>query len=224
MSFITEARPSDSPFVETVMQGRTASDGLAIRPAECHWHMVLVNHNGNTQLRVVGPLTASGPLPYIEGIELLWIKLKLGTFMPHLPTTDFRDMETVLPDATRQSFWLKGSAWQFPTYENADTFVARLVREEILVCDPIVAAALNGEAEDIASRTLRYRFVRATGLTRSHIRQVERAQRAEMLLRHGTPTLDCVAELGYYDQPHLTRSLKQFIGHTPSQIARLGED
>ncbi len=206
------------------MQGRTASDGSAIRPAENHWHMVLVKHNGLRQLRMVGPLTSSSALPYIEGIELLWIKLKLGTFMPHLPTTDFRDTETVLPDASSQSFWLNGSAWEFPTFENADTFVARLVREEILVCDPLVDAALQGSAEDVASRTLRYRFARATGLTQSHIRQVERAQQAEVLLRQGTPILDAVAELGYYDQPHLTRSLKQFVGLTPAQILRLGED
>jgi AraC-like DNA-binding protein len=219
MSFIVEARNSDSPFVEMVMQGRTASSGLAIRPAECHWHMVLVKHNGLTQLRVVGPLMAAGELPYVEGVELLWIKLKLGTFMPHLPTTDFRDVETVLPDASSQSFWLKGSAWQFPSYENADVFVARLVREEILVCDPIVMAALQGKAEDVVARTLRHHFVRATGLTQSHIRQVERAQRAAALLRHGVPILDAVAELGYHDQPHLTRSLRQYVGHTPARIA-----
>ncbi len=130
------------------MHGHTASDGTAIRPAENHWHMVLVKRNGLMQLRVVGPLVKAGELPYIEGIELLWIKLRLGTFMPHLPTTDFRDAETILPDASSQSFWLKGSAWQFPNYENADAFVERLVREDILVRDPLVDAALHGDAED----------------------------------------------------------------------------
>lgn len=218
MSFIVESRPSDSPYVETVMHGRTAGGGLTIRPAECHWHMVLVRHQRNTELRVVGPLTTSGELPYIEGIELLWIKLRLGTFMPHLPTTDFRDAEITLPEAASQSFWLKGSAWQFPDYENADTFVARLVREDILVRDPIVDSALRDDAEDVAERTLRHRFARATGLTQNHIRQVERAQRAAALLRHGVSILDTAHELGYYDQPHLTRSLKRWVGHTPAQL------
>jgi hypothetical protein len=223
MSFVVEARPSDSPFVETVMQGHTAGSGTAIRPAECSWHMVLVNLNGAVQFRVVGPLTAAGELPYIEGVELLWIKLKLGTFMPHLPTTDFRDSEAVLPDAASSSFWLKGSAWPYPTYENADTFVTRLVREEILTVDPVVTAVLQGRlpADEVASRTLRYRFARATGLSQKHIQQVERAQRAAALLRHGVSILDAVHELGYYDQPHLTRSLKRWIGHSPAQIAGL---
>ena len=38
-----------------------------------------------------------------------------------------------LPEATSTSFWLSGSAWQFPTYENAETFVDRLVRDGLLV-------------------------------------------------------------------------------------------
>jgi AraC-like DNA-binding protein len=224
MSFIVENRLSDSPLVEMVMHGRTAASGTAIRPAENHWHMVLVKHNGLTQLRVVGPWTTTGVLPYIEGIELVWIKLKLGTFMPHLPTAEFRDAETILPDASSQSFWLKGTAWQFPTFENADAFVARLAREEILVRDPLVDAALRGEAADTAERTLRHRFARVTGLSQKHIQQVQRAQRAAALLRHGIPILDAAHELGYYDQPHLTRSLKQFIGHTPTQILLLNEN
>ena len=223
MTFITETRVSDSPFVETVTHGRTASDGLVIRPAECHWHMVLVKHNGHTELRVVGPLTTAGPLPYIEGVELLWIKLKLGAFMPHLPTTHFRDIEMALPSAASNSFWLKGSAWQFPDFENADTFVARLVREEVLVRDPIVDAALNDEIHEVSTRTVRQRFVRATGLTRNNIQQVIRAQQAEAFLRLGISILDTTYELGYYDQPHLTRSLKRWIGHTPAQILGLRE-
>jgi AraC-like DNA-binding protein len=31
--------------------------------------------------------------------------------------------------------------------------------------------------------------------------------------------LDVARQAGYADQPHLTRSLKRFVGQTPSQIA-----
>jgi hypothetical protein len=223
MSFVVETRLSDSPFIETVMHGHTAGGGLVIRPAECHWHMVLVKLNGEVQFRVVGPLTMAGELPYIEGVELLWIKLKLGTFMPHLPVTDFRDGEITLPDAASASFWLKGAAWQFPNFENADAFVARLVREEVLARDPIVDSVLQGQltTPEMAARTLRHRFQHATGLSHNDIHQIQRAQRAAALLRHGVSVLDAVDELGYYDQPHLTRSLKRWVGHTPAQIANL---
>jgi hypothetical protein len=59
-------------------------------------------------------------------------------------------METILPDASSQSFWLKGLACQFPNFENANTFVdAMLVR-----CM---------QAKVVAPCTLRYRFAHATG-------------------------------------------------------------
>jgi AraC-like DNA-binding protein len=60
-------------------------------------------------------------------------------------------------------------------------------------------------------------------LTQLHIYQAERAHRAESLLQQGVSILDTVYELGYYDQPHLTRAMNKFIGHTPGQIAPLSE-
>jgi methylphosphotriester-DNA--protein-cysteine methyltransferase len=126
-----------------------------------------------------------------------------------------------LPEAASQSFWLKGSAWQFPTFDNADTFVDRLVRDEILVRDPVVEAVLQGQQpEQVADRTIRHRFVQATGLTHNHIQQIQRAQQAASLLRHGKSILDTVYEMGYYDQPHMTKSFKQWVGQTPAQILK----
>jgi methylphosphotriester-DNA--protein-cysteine methyltransferase len=79
---------------------------------------------------------------------------------------------------------------------------------------------LQGHAQELSPRTLRHHFLRATGLTHDRIRQFERAQRAGALLQQGVSILDTVFEAGYYDQPHLTRSLKHWIGHTPAQILR----
>ncbi|HET7090445.1 MAG TPA: helix-turn-helix domain-containing protein [Anaerolineae bacterium] len=221
MSIIYEERLSDSPYLETVTHGRTAGDGSVIRPAEIHWHMVLVRYNGNARLIVVGPLTKAGVVSFTEGAEILWIKFKLGIFMPHLPVRDFLDVETILPGAAGQSFWLKGSAWQFPDYDNVETFIDRLVREDVLVHDPVVEAVLQGHPPEMSSRTVRHRFLRATGLTQLHIYQAERARRAEALLQQGVPILDTVDEAGYFDQPHLTRALKKFVGYTPAQITHM---
>ena len=221
MGFLHEERFSDSPFVESIMQGRSVGEGSTIRPAESHWHMVFVRFNGSLQPILVGPLTTAGVVNYTEGAEILWIKFKLGVFMPHLPVREFLDLETSLPGAGSRSFWLKGSAWQFPDFENADTFVDRLARQEVLARDPLVEAVLQDQPQAVPPRTLRHRFLRATGLPQGHIRQIERAQRAAALLQQGVPILDAVFELGYYDQPHLTRSLKQWAGHTPAQIARM---
>ena len=183
--------------------------------------MVFVEKDGEARVVFVGPWTTAGVAHYAEGAEILWIKFKLGTFMPHLPVGRFLDTETALPGASSQSFWLKGSAWEFPDHENAETFVDRLVRSGVLVRDPLVDAVLRGRPKKgLSPRTVRHRFLRATGLAQRRIRQIERAQQAATLLRRGYPITDAVHEIGYFDQPHLTRSLKQWIGHTPAQILR----
>ena len=223
MTIIAEERLSDSPYVESVTWGRTVSAGSTIRPAESHWHMVFTQVRGRVLPIFVGALTTAGMARWGDEAEILWIKFKPGTFIPHMPAKDFLDKETILPEAAGQSFWLKGSAWQFPDFENADTFVARLVRDEILVHDPIVKAVLQGQPHKVASRTVRHRFLQATGLTNNHIHQIQRAQQAAALLRHGKSILDTAYELGYYDQSHLTKALKQWVGHTPAQIVRANE-
>ncbi len=223
MTIISEERLSDSPYIETITRGWTLSDGSTIRPAESHWHMVFVKLNGYIRPLVVGALPTSGIAAWGEGAEILWIKFKLGTFMPHLPVKGLLNKETLLPGAGSHAFWLKGSAWQFPDYDNVETFINRLVRNDVLVRDPVIEDALQDHPLGISPRTVRQRFLRATGLTQNYIRQFQRAHRAAALLRQGVPILDTVYETGYFDQPHLTRSLKQFIGHTPAQIARMRE-
>ncbi len=59
------------------------------------------------------------------------------------------------------------AAWQFPSFENADTFVDRLVRGGLVVRDLDVGAALHGKPVGMSPRTLQRRFLQATGLTQS---------------------------------------------------------
>ncbi|MBK8027471.1 MAG: AraC family transcriptional regulator [Chloroflexi bacterium] len=217
MSIVFTARPSDSPFVESVTHGWTLAAGTPTRPAECSWHMVFVKVHGEQRAIITGPQSTSGIARYGEGAEIVWLKFGLGTFMPHLPTRDLLDSETLLPEGAGRSFWLKGSTWEFPSADNVETFVSQLVREEILVRDPLVDEVLKGHTLDVASRTIRHRFLRATGLSQNHIRQFERAREAAALLERGVSVLDTVYEAGYFDQPHLTRSMKRFLGYTPAE-------
>jgi AraC-like DNA-binding protein len=218
LTIIHEERLSDSRYVESITRGWTASAGSAIRPAECHWHMVFSRHEGVVHPLVVGPWSTAGQASWGEGAEILWIKFKLGTYMPHLPVKKFRDTELRLPDASSADFWLGGAAWQLPDYENVETFIDRLAREGVLAQDSVINDALQDQLTGISSRTMRHRFLHTTGLPQNHIRQFERAQQAAALLRQGISILDTVYDLGYFDQPHLTRSLKSFIGLTPAQL------
>jgi hypothetical protein len=99
-----QERQSDSPYVELVQTARVSYDGSTIRPAEIHWHLALARHRGWSGLILTGPLTASGVVTVPEGAEILWIKLKLGVFMPHWPTREFVDSETLLPEGAGDSF------------------------------------------------------------------------------------------------------------------------
>jgi AraC-like DNA-binding protein len=169
-------------------------------------------------LTVRGPETKATPLDCSADGEWLGIRFKLGTVMPHLPASALVDGSVNLPDASSRSFWLHHSTWQVPDFENADTFVDRLVRDGLLVREPLVQAVLQDQLKDLSVRTAQRHFLRTTGLTHSAVRQIERARYATRLLQQGRSILDVVYDAGYYDQPHLSRALKYYIGQTPAQL------
>ncbi len=170
---------------------------------------------------IVGALEAAGSIRYTAGAETLWIRFKVGTFIPYIPANTMLNQEIILSEGNGTSFRLQHTVWQIPNFENADTFVNRLAREGVLHYDPFLTAALCDEGSATPDRTVRYRFKHRTGLSRGHIRQIERAERAAVLLQQGVSIPDTIHELGYFDQPHLTCSLKRFVGHTPRELSML---
>jgi AraC-like DNA-binding protein len=224
MIFKFEDRPSDSPFVERIWRAQSERTGSFSSIAKSSWEMVMTRYNGNVTFTVRGPESKATPLNVSTvGAEFFGIRFKVGTLMPDLPASSLVDEDINLPDASSKSFWLNGSAWQFPNYDNADTFVDRLVRKGLLACNPLIETELQGQLKDLSIRTVRRHFLRTTGVSQSTIRQIERTRYAAVLLQGGMSILDVVYEAGYYDQPHLTRSLKHFIGHTPTQIMQKKE-
>jgi len=206
-----------------VWRGRVEQDNIAVCPADVQWNLLFVRHEDKVRVSIEGPTSKAITKNQLEGSEFLVIKFELGTYTPDLSLTTLLDRDAVLPEAAGKSFWLKGAAWQLPDFENAETFVDRLVREGLLIHDPVVGAALKEQAPPVSFRTVRRRFLHATGLPHKTIQQIERAQQAAALLEKGVPILDAVFEVGYADQPHMTRSLKRFYGQTPAQLARVGE-
>lgn len=223
MSFFNEGRSSDSPYIDTLWRGWVSADCAPICPASGRWHMLLIRHDDHVQVSVEGPMTRASLVSHTAGTEWLVIKFTLGTFMPHLPISHLLDSATVLPDASDHSFWLHSTAWELPTFDNVEAFVHRLVHEGVLAHDQVVDAVLRDHTPDLSIRSVRRRFLHATGLTRKAIQQIERAQQAVTLLEQGKSILDTVYETGYFDQPHMTRALKHLMGQTPAQIARLHE-
>jgi AraC-like DNA-binding protein len=222
MELVFDERSANSSFVEMVWRTRSERAGTFTSVAASNWEMVITTLNGKTTVTARGPETRASQADYPADAEFFGIIFKLGTFMPHLPVRTLLDrQDATLPEASSNSFWLHGSAWELPTFENTDVFIDRLIRQEILVRDPVVEAAIRGHAPDVSRRSLQYRFLRATGLTRKTIQQIERARSAVSLLEQGTPISEAALELGYFDQAHLTNSLKRFVGRTPAQVAQM---
>jgi hypothetical protein len=213
-------RLSDSPYVERVWCSHSEGAGSFVSIAESRWEMVVTRHQGQLSLTVRGPETRATPACYPKDGEWVGIRFKLGTVMPALPASRLVDGNHTLPNATETSFWLHGAAWQYPDFDNADTFVDRLVRCGLVVREPVVPAALEGRLQDGSLRSVQRRFLQVAGVTQNAARQIERARYATLLLRQGASIADAVYAAGYFDQPHLTRSLKHLIGQTPAQVIR----
>jgi AraC-like DNA-binding protein len=214
-----EGWPTDSRLVESIWYTRSEKESAFTSFASSHCELVITSYQGQTSITLRGPETKATPALCPPDTEFFGIQLKLGAFMPHLPTSVLIDRQDLtLPEAGMNKFWLNSEAWELPTLENTDVFIHRLVRSGLLGYDPIVDAALYGQQNDLSLRSLQRRFLRATGLKHITVRQIERARQALALLQEGTPILDTVYMLGYTDQPHMTRSLKHFIGQTPAQI------
>ena len=218
---VFEDRLSDSPLVERVWRCHSERAGTFTSMAASHLEMVVSRYGGRTFMTLRGPETRATQAVCPADGEWLAIRFKLGTFMPQHPAHTLIDRrDENLHDESGRRFWLDGARWEYPDFENADTFVARLVRQGVIARDPAVGAALTGDPQALSKRSVQRHFLHASGMTHSLFRQIERARYATNLLKQGVTILDAVYEAGYFDQAHLTRSLRRLIGQTPATIGR----
>ncbi|GAA1647513.1 helix-turn-helix domain-containing protein [Kribbella alba] len=211
-------RRSDSPWVDVVWTCTSdqVSEMTSVAATRCG--LVFWQYDGRPHAGVTGPETATGSAPVPEGASFVGIEFAIGTSLRGLPTSSLIDGGVELPDTTRRSFQLAGSRWEKPVPDDAEALVEHLVRDGAIVRDPIVGDVLRGGRPDVSDRTLERRFRAATGLTQGAVRQIERAREAAYLLAAGKTATDVVASLGYFDQPHLARALRRYIGRTASQL------
>jgi AraC-like DNA-binding protein len=223
MDLTCDERLSDSPYVETIWRSQSEHGGAFISMAEIHSGIVVMRHRGRVTLTVRGPETRATPAYNPAEAEFIGIQFKPGAFMPDMPPGALMDRHDLnLPSATSRSFWLHGSAWEYPDFENAELFVDRLAREGLLVHDQVVEDALTARLGERSLRTVQRRFLQSAGVPRGTLEQIQRARKAVAILKQGVSILDTVAQAGYSDQPHLTRSLRRFVGLTPAQVINPG--
>ena len=214
-----EERASDHPFVEKVWRCYSDRADTFLSVAANSFEIAITRLGGKSFLTLRGPETVATTLDCPAEGQWVAIRFKAGTFMPRFLPQSLRDHNDVtLPPATARSFWLNSSVLEYPGFDNAETFVGRLVKSGILSRDPLVEGTLLRRPRELSLRSAQRHFLRSTGVTYATFRQIQRARYATILLREGVSILDVVSRLGYFDQAHLTRSLSRFIGETPSKI------
>ncbi|WP_393916609.1 hypothetical protein [Halostreptopolyspora alba] len=188
--------------------------------ATSNWELTVWTHHGRVHVAARGPETAASVAEVPENSDSFGISFSHGTSMPHLPLSRLVDTQLDSPHVSARTFALRGEEWPLPHYDNAEQFVARLVRAGVLVHDPLVAETVAGETPQVGARSVQRRVAATTGLTRGAIQRIERARQAAILLGEGMAPLDVTHRLGYFDQPHLARSLRRFIGRTATRLRR----
>lgn len=208
-----------SPIIESVTHTTFTGEGsVQFRPDGCWDFAILKSAHGTTVLRT-GLTTTTVTHQHVAGDEILAIGFKASSYMSLMPGEDMRDQGVMLETIGRDRFWLGTDVLEIPTFETVDRFVQKLLRHSIVEDNTVVASVVAGHPMAMSERTMQRHFLKTTGVTYKTFTQIERAQKAVALLQQGRPAADVAFALGYSDQPHLIRSIKAIMGHSPRQIA-----
>jgi len=202
VSFDFTERPVEhtlADFVEAFVQTQSEQGGDFISEAATHWEMIIVRSDQKPYLMIRGSETHAtlGDCP--ANSEFTIIRFRVGTFMPHLP------MERLVD--------------QYPDFENIEAFVDKLIENGAVAKDEAVAEALSDNTLPITKRHLQRRFRASTGMSQNKIQQINRVEKVARALMDGETIADATHLGEYADQSHLTRSLKYYLGQTPTQFA-----
>ena len=189
--------------------------------AEGNIELVVTRLAGFVAVTLRGPVSKGSIVECPPNGEWLAIRFRLGTYLPGLPTAalfDHRDAQ--LPVLPNGRFRFSDMTWEIPSYDNAEDLVARLARAGVIARSHATDAAVAGDVAWMSRRSVQRHFRRVTGMTPSCYQQIQRARHAAILLTGGSSVLSAALDAGYFDQAHLTRSVKQLIGMTPARLAR----
>lgn len=209
-----------SPHIRSVNRIRFDGSGLEpMHPDGC-WDIAIIRRGDQVAVLRTGLSTFTSKLDHQPGDEVVWIAFAPSSYMPLMPGQTMLNEGVMLPMIGKDRFWLGTDVIEIPSFDNAESFVARLERNGLIENNDLVAAIVSGRPKAMTERTMQRHFLKTTGMTYKAFTQVERAHKAMTLLRLGRPAAGVAFALGYADQPHMIRSLKSIMGQTPGQIAK----
>jgi len=179
--------------------------------ARAHCDFVFWEDTDGVHAGIHGPESRASQAPVPADAEFIGIRLALGTFLPTMPASQLVDRFVGLP-VDGDWFQLAGDRVRRPRFDDAEQFIAQLVRRGMLVTTVVDDVALT-------DRTRQRRYLAAVGLSQRTVRQIARVNDAAVRLRRGQSPAAVAHASGYFDQPHLARSLRRFIGPSTTQLA-----
>ena len=213
-------RRAECAFVREISHVVYGADATDSSTPDGGWDLVFMRRSGGLQVLQTGLITKPVNLGYAPGDEYLAITFCPGVFMPKVAAHTMVDRGVLLGEPAAGRFQIGAESLEIPTFENAESMVARLVARGVLALDDVVDDALRGRTKAVEPRTVQRHFERAVGVTAKQLSMIYRAQDAARMLAQGAAAAEVAASLGYSDQSHMTRSLKNLLGDTPARIAQ----
>jgi hypothetical protein len=180
--------------------------------------IILVKSNDSAEVIIRGPETKPRSEILLPGYTWTGIRLQPGVQLKNFPTQHFTDSFRMLPADSNGRFQFEGTLLQFPDFNNAEQLIEQM--HDLGYISGKVFNSQEFPKQGMSSKSY-YRFIkRSTGLSPYKLHQLQRMAEAFHLLRQGVSPATVAAELGFADQAHLHRAVKQFLGHTPKELLR----
>jgi AraC-like DNA-binding protein len=218
---VRKQREADCNFIREITHVKYEADAGDVSTPDGGWDLVFMKRSGTLQVLHTGVITKPVDLGYAPGDEYLAITFRPGVFMPKVEAYAMVDRGVSLGTPAAGRFHVAAETLEVPTFENAEALVKRLIARGVLALDDVVDDVVREREKAIGARTVQRHFERAVGISAKHLSVIYRARDAANMLAQGRNAAEVAAHLGYSDQSHMTRSLKQLLGRTPAQIARL---
>ena len=216
MRFEHRGTDTDSRVLDRVWRTRTDASTVMKSAARTSIHLIIARTEGVLSVGLRGPETRVTTAPVPAQTEYLGVRFAMGAILRSHPTASVVDGYAPLLVHDGGKIVLGGQEWEVPTYENVEDFVRNLSDAGLLAPSVLDSESCRQSRNSERTRQRTYRAV--TGLSRSAVAQIDRANAAATMLRAGDHWARVVNALGFFDQAHLAHVLQRFVGLTAGDL------
>lgn len=180
--------------------------------------IILVRSKDRAKIVLRGPETKPRNEHYMPDTTWIGIRLHPGVRLRNFHARQYINCSRSLPADDSGRFYYEGVSLRFPEFDDAEVLV-----EQMRDLGLIYGTALSDQdsiRQEMSPKTYARFIKQNTGLSPYKLHQLQRMSQVFRLLQEGTPPATIASELGFADQAHLHRAVKQFFGHTPKELLK----